>query len=190
MLKHHARQLVDIAHMRAAFLVAEFHDMTENINHNMTGLFFFFVLLLQKRHQRLLFCVKQHGIQHTALDNTRIKRTIDIVCRAHLVGLTDGADAFIAGNNDNRHLINQVRVVHLLQHLEAVHHRHHNVEQHERDILFLRTHDVHSFQTVLRLDNIIFVLQNLLQQKAVHLRIIDKQHISLLFIVQNAAFVC
>ena len=189
MLQQHARQLVDIAHMRAAFLVAEFHDMAENINHNMTGLLFFFVLLLQKRHQRLLLGVKQHGIQHAALHNARIKRTVDIICRTHLVSLTDGADAFITGDNNNRHLINQMRVIHLLQHLEAVHHRHHDIEQHERDIFFLLAHDVHSFQTVFCFDNIIFILQNFLQQEAVHLRIINNQHVFLLLVIQNAAFV-
>ena len=65
--------------------------------------------------------------------------------------------------------------VHRRQHLEAVHHRHQQIQQHQRNFIAARVQNVHALLPVRSFQNLVVVLQHFRQQRAVQLRVIHNQ---------------
>ena len=70
---------LDVDDMAAAFSVPELYDLAENADHHAVVFVFLPYLFAYHGDQTPLFGVELDGVEHTAVDNSRIKRTADIV---------------------------------------------------------------------------------------------------------------
>ena len=109
--------------------------MAENLNHQVAVAFLLIDLLLYQIHQLFLLGIQQDGVHHPVVDDQRVKGAADKVGDAQLVGPLDLGGAGFGGNHDNGYVLNPLPLVHDHQHLEAVHFRHDNIQQNQRELV-------------------------------------------------------
>ena len=78
----------------------------------------------------------------------------------------------LGGNHDNGYILNPVAGIHDLQHLEAAHFRHNDIQQDQVDVRAVSLEGGQSLQAVFRFNNFIAVLQHIRQDGPVHLGVI------------------
>ena len=129
----------DVPHMRAGLAVAELHDLAQHAHQHIGVLFAGADLVGHHLHQPPLLGVQLDGVDHPAVDDLGVKGAADVIACAQFVGLADDFFRVIAGDHDHRHILDGVVGVHGAQHLKAVHDRHIDIQQHQRDLpgLFL-----------------------------------------------------
>ena len=154
--------------MQVAFTVLELDNMAENAHHEIAGLFFFVDLVRDQLYKLFLLGAQPQGIRPPP-NRLRLKRTPDIVRCSQLVSPFHADRAVFRPNHDNRHLFAPAVLFHGRQHLEAVHFRCHDVQQHQIDTCLHILQGSHRLQSVLRLNNSVFFLQHGGQNEAVHL---------------------
>ena len=181
LFQHPFGQALDVLDMQPALAVAELDHLAQNAHQHGGVLLPLTDLLRQQSDQPPLFCVQFNGIEHPAVDHAGVERAGDVIRNAHFVGTADGGFAVLAGDHDNGQVLNGVVAVHEVQHLEAVHLGHHEIQQHQGDIphvlmqLFKALLAVGSFQ------NAVVPPQDLRKDGAVHLGIVHDEHLLLLF---------
>ena len=104
----------------------------------------------------------------------------------HVKGLGDevgGAElqrlqlrALFRGQDDDGDAPEHLVDAHRLQHLDAAHDGHHQIEQDQREIRCVLAHQVHALLPVFRIDDLIVVFQNDAQHLPVDHLIVDDQH--------------
>ena len=148
--------------MSAAFAVAEFHDMAQHTHQRIRIIFTGADLVRDHLHQPPLLGIQLDGIGHAAVHDTSIKGAVDIITRAQFIGAPDRRVGVLAGDHDDRGILDGVVGVHRLEHLETVHDRHIDVQQHQRDVPGLRLHFFQAFLSVFCFKNAVIAAQDLL----------------------------
>ncbi len=171
--------LADAQHMQAALAVAELDDVAQNIHHQAALAVLLLDLLHHQAHQLFLFIVQQQGVDHPAVDDQRIEGAADKVRDAELEGPLDAGGGVLGRDHDDRDGLDPAAAVHLLQHAEAVHLRHHDVQQHQRDLLAVAVELLHGLDPVFRLDDLVLAVQHVREDRAVHLGIVRDQQLLL-----------
>ena len=154
------RQRADVEHVEAALAVAELHDVAENVDHQVALAFLLIDLVRDHAHQLLLLGVEQDGVHHAAVDDQRVKGAGDEVRDTQLIGPLDVAGAALGGDHDDGDIVDPVVLVHGVQHAEAVHLRHDDVQQYQGELRSHLLKEGDALQTVFRLYNIIFLPQH------------------------------
>ena len=120
--------------------------------------------------------VEQNGVHHPAVDDQRVEGAGDEVRDPQLIGPLDVAGAALGGDHNDGNIVDPAVLVHGVQHAEAVHLRHHQVQQHQRE---LRPHFLeggHRFQAVFCLYNVIFLSQHIGEDCPVQLGVVYNQN--------------
>ena len=155
--------------MQAALLVAELHNVAEDGDHQVIDLFLLVYLLVHHHRQAALLGVEHDGVHHTAAHHHHIKGAADVIGNAQVVGPLDKVPGALRRDHDDRHAVDPVIFIHGGQHAEAVHVWHDDIQQHQGYLLLHLLEDAHRLESVLRLNNIIGLLQHGAQDGAVHL---------------------
>ncbi len=164
---------VHMAHVLAALTVAEFNNMAEDINHQVALLLVFVNLVGHHADQLLLLGIQQDSIDHAPMDDQRVKGAADEIADPQLVSALDKGRTAFRRNHNDRDVLDPPVLVHHIEHPKTVHHRHDHIQQDQRDLhtIFLDIGD--TFHAVFRLNNVILPAEDIGQDCAVHLRIID-----------------
>ena len=165
----------DMPHMRAGLAVAELHDLAQHAHQHIGVLFAGADLVGHHLHQPPLLGVQLDGVGHPAVDDLGVKGAVHIVAGAQLVGFADGFLRVVAGDHDHRHILDGMVGVHGAQHLKAVHDRHVDIQQHQRDLPGLCPQQIQTLLAVPRFQNAVVIPQNTGQHHAVHQRIVHQQ---------------
>ena len=160
--------------MQAALAVAELDDMTEDADHDMAVLLVLIDLVGDHAHQPLLVGVEPERVFDAALDDVRVERTADVVGNAETVAALNGLAVVGGGDHDDRNLVDPAELVHVLEHGEAVHLRHIDVEQHQIDVHILLEHP-ERLRAVHCLCVFVSLAQDGLEHFSVHLRVVNDQ---------------
>lgn len=177
-----ARQLVqqqvgqgaDVQHMQAALAVAELHHMAQDTDHQHAVVLFFVHLIGHQPGQALLLGIQHEHVLHLAQHHDPLKGAAHVVGHTQVVGTLDVGRVLCRRDHDHRDLVQPGIAAHDLQHVKAVHLRHHDVQQHQCDVRVL-AQKRHRPDTVFRFQILIPVAQDLHQQRAVDLRIVCDQ---------------
>ena len=111
--------------MRSSFCAA--HD----VNQHVAVFFAFDELLGQKRAQTALLGVQAHDVAYALTHNAHVERAAYVVGRAQLVSAQHRFIGIFAGNHDYRDVLDPACANHARKHIEAVHLRHDDVQQHQ-----------------------------------------------------------
>ena len=155
--------------MLPALAVAEFHNMAEDVDHQIALLLFFVDLLRHQTHQLFLLGIEQGGVDDAAVDHQGVEGAADKVGSPQVIGPLHMGGGALGGDHDDRDVLNPVLPVHQREDLEAVHLWHHNVQEDQgngRPIFLERLHGLHA---VLRLQDFVLIPQHIRQDGAVHL---------------------
>ncbi len=180
MPQKHCGKKIYMAHVQPAFTVAEFHNVAENIDHQATALFFFVDLVGYQVDELFLLGVEKDGIDHPPVDDEGVEGAADKIGDPQLVGALDIIWVGLGGNHDDGDFFNPSGAVHFVQHAEAVHHRHHNIQKDKGKLGFVKADHLHRLHAVFRLEYIVFAPQHFFQNSPVHLRIVGHQDTGIL----------
>ena len=174
--KQQLGQLLDVRNVPAALAVAKLHDAGHDVDEHATVLDALVVLLGQQARQAALFGVQADGVAYAAAHDTGVKRAVDIVRGAQLVRAQNHIIGIFARNHDDRQIVDTRSARQIGQHLKAAYARHHNVQQHERQLIAIAVDHVERRTTVIGLEDAILVLEHLAENGSVHLGVIDNKH--------------
>ena len=158
-----------------SFAVAKFHDVAQDGDHQVLGLFLFVNLVGDDVLQTPLLGVEQNGVVHPLSDDLCVKGTSHEIGYAQLVSpADDGGDGL--GRDDNHgQVIDPVILVHVSQNAEAVQLRHDDIQQHQSELLGALLQNGHSFPAVFRLHNVIVFRQHIRKQHPVDGSVVNDQ---------------
>ena len=176
---------LDVQHMHATLAVAELDDMAQNVDHRRVAFLFLVNLLRHKADEVLLLGVEHQRIDDAAAHDGHIERAADVVCRTEVIRAFDIAGCVLGRDHDDRDLVDPVIFVHHSQHVEAVHLRHHDVQQQKIDVR-AGLQNADSLAAILGLQNFVTVAQHFGQDGAVHRRVVGDQDFS--FLVHGSPF--
>ena len=174
-LQEHLRDRGDVEHMQAALAVTEFHDVAQDRDHQVLGLLLLVDLVGHDVFQPPLLGVQQDGVVHTLTDDLRVEGTGQEIGYAQLVGPADDRGHRLRGDDDHGQIADPVVPVHVSQDTEAVQFRHHDVQQHQGEVLSAALQDGHGLQTVLGFHDVIILFQHIRQQHPVDRRVVHDQ---------------
>ena len=165
----------DVPHMGPAFAVAELHDVAQHPHQNIRIVFAGADLIRHHLYQPPLLGVQLDDVGHPAVYDACIKGTVDIVARAQLIGPPDRIFGVLAGDHDDRDILDGVVGIHGPQHLKTVHERHIDIQQHQRNVSGFLLQFFHAFLSVLRFQNAVLLPQDLRQHHTVHFGVVHQQ---------------
>ena len=172
-LHHHLQQGFGegmyVLHMKPALAVAELHDVAEYVDHQAAAVLFLIDLLGHHGGQLLLLGVEQDGVHHPVPDDERVEGPGDEIGDAQLEGPLDVAGPPLRRDHNHRDVLDPVIFIHHVQHAEAVHLRHDDIQQHKGDLRTMLLQHGHALQAVFRLQDVELVSQHIRQDGAVHL---------------------
>ena len=163
------RQLLHMQDVHSAFSVAEFHRLAQDIDHHMIVFLFFIDLIGDDRDQPALLGVELDGVEHAPVNDLCVKGAVDVVDDTEIERLPDDVLGIRAGDHDDRNILDHILLRHRLEHREAVHGRHDDVQQDRADIGLVLPQHLHADRTVFRLDDLVITAQDLCEQRAVEL---------------------
>ena len=152
----------DVPHMGTALAVAELHDMAQHTHQHIGVVFAGADLVRHHLHQPPLLGVQLDGVGHAAVDDASIEGAGDVIAGPQLIGAPDRGVGVVAGDHDDRDVLDGVVDVHSLEHLETIHDRHVDVQQHQCDVPGLRLHFFQAFLSVFCFKNAVIAAQDLL----------------------------
>ena len=121
--------------------------------------------------------IKRQDIVYTVQNDLRAEGLREKIHGTQLIGMKNGGIRGIAGNHDDRQILQHVLFLHVVQEAEAIHNRHLNVQQDQAvDSLFGFDH-FYSLFSVLRLKNLVAILQNESQKFSIDCNIVYDQNI-------------
>ena len=127
-------QDADVADVGAALTVAELHDLAQHIDQHGGVVLLLAGLGRHHPYQTPLLGVEPDGIESPAVDRPGVEGAVDVVGDAPLEGPADDVLGVVAGDHDDRDVLDGVVTVHGRQHIEAVQYRHIDVQQHQCDV--------------------------------------------------------
>ena len=136
---------------------------------------FFVYLIGHKAGKALLLCVKHERILHPAQHHDPLERAADVIGHAHIIGALDASGVLCRADHNDRDFLLPCIALHHPQHIKAVHFRHDQVQQHQRDI-GASAQNFDRAQAVLGFQIFVALTQNLLEHGAVDLRVIHDQY--------------
>ena len=160
---------MNIAGMQSAFTIPKFHNMAQYVDHQAALLLLLQDLIRYQPHETLLLCVEQYGVDDPSMHDQIIKRTTDIIRDARLIRTFQICGGTFRRNDDDRNVIDPMILVHHGQYFKAIHLRHYDIKQKQRD---LRPHLLklcHCFFSVFRFQDLVLIFQHILQNSTVHL---------------------
>ena len=128
-LQKQPRRKADVRHMRAVLRAVGFHRMAQDGHEQLVVFLLLVETLGHDAHQLLFFRMQQGGVDDAPPHHARNEGAAHVVRRAELEGLVDIGAARLRRDHDDRHLFDKARLIHVGQHLKAVHLRHHDVQQ-------------------------------------------------------------
>jgi len=172
--QQHPGHGLHLEHVLGALAVAELDDVAEDADHDIVVPLVAVDLVGDHAHQPLLVGVERERVLDAALDDERVEGTADVVGNAETVAALDGLVVVGGGDHDDRDLVDPAELVHVLEHGEAVHLRHIDVEQHQVDVHILPGH-AQRLRAVLCFCIFVSLAQNGLEYFSVHLRVVNDQ---------------
>ena len=133
-------------------------------------------------HQRLqiaLVEVQLDGVGDAALDDIRIERLVDDVRHPEFVPLEQSVVGVLGRDQDHRDAFPPLTKRHVPEHLEPVHDRHDHVQQHDEHLFMIRLQQFQSLKAVLRLQNLVGIVEQLGEDRPVQLDIVNDENLSL-----------
>ena len=125
----------------------------------------------------IFMLVERQNILDSVQDDLRAEGLGEIVHGSQLVGMEHGSVGRVAGNDDHRQVLQELLLAQVFQHVEAIHHRHLDVQQHEPVDPLPGLDHLNGLGTVFRLVDLIAVLQDILQQFPVDQGIVNNENI-------------
>ena len=110
------------------------------------------------------------------MKNQRVKRTTYKIRHTHLIGPLHMYAGILRRDHDHRNILNPAMLIHQCEDSEAVHLRHYNVQQQQRDGIPVLLKKGNRLHAILCLHNIILIPQHIRQNRPVHLRIVCNQN--------------
>ena len=154
--------------MEAALLVAELHDVAEDGDHQVVDLLFLINLLVHHSGQTALLGVEHNRVDNTPAHHHHVEGPADVVGHTHIIRVLYKVVGALCGDHDNRHAINPIIFVHGGQYIEAVHIGHNKIQKDQGNLLLLLLEDGDGLKAVLRLHDVIGLLQHRAQDFPVH----------------------
>ena len=177
--EHPLGEAVDVLNVQPALAIAELHQLAQHPHQHGGVPLPCADLFGQQADQPPLLGIELDGIEHPAIDDAGVERAGHVVRNAHLIGAADGSLAVLAGDHDDRQILDGVVAVHEVQHLKPVHLGHHEVQQHQRDITHVLLHLFQALFSVCRFEDAVIPAQDLRQDGAVHLGIVHDEDLRL-----------
>ena len=169
------RQHADVQHVRAALAVAELHNMAQHIHHQRILPLVLVDLLHQLLGKLLLLAAQKDRIDYAPLHHHFVERPADKIRAAKLIRALNVRAVAFGRDHNHRHVVDPALGVHLLQHAEAVHLRHHDIQKHQRKLALVLLQHRNGLDAVLRLDDLVIFRQHHGKDRAVHLRVVHNQ---------------
>ena len=114
---------------------------------------------------------------YTVQDNFRAEGLGKKVHGTQLIGMENGGIRGTAGNHNDRQILQHVLFLHVVQEVEAIHNGHLNIQRNQTvDPLFGFDH-LNGLFSVLRLKNLVAILQNESQKFSIDCSIVYDQNI-------------
>ena len=151
------RDHADMSHMETAFAVAEFYDMAQYTYQHIRIVFTGTDLVRDHLHQPPLLGVQLDGVGHAAVYDACIKGTIDIITRPQFIRAPDRRIRVLAGDHNDRGILNGVVGIHGFQHFKAVHNGHVDVQQHQCNVSGFCPQFFQAFLPIFCLQNMVAV---------------------------------
>ena len=177
--EHPLGEAVDVLNVQPALAVAELHQLAQHPHQHGGVPLPRADLFGQQADQPPLLGIELDGVEHPAVDDAGVERAGHVIRNTHLIGAADGGLAVLAGDHDNRQILDGVVAVHEVQHLKPVHLGHHKVQQHQRDIAHVLLHLFQAFLAVRSFEDAVIPAQDLRQDGAVHLGIVHDEDLRL-----------
>ena len=176
--------------MKTALSVSEFHDVAQDVDHQVALLLFLVDLFHDQSCQFLLFGIKYQSIDYPAVNDQRIKRSAYIIRDPQLICTLHMERAALRRDHNDRDLIDPVASVHHFQDTEAIHLRHHDIQQNKGKLHSVFLDRSHCLHPILCLNDLIFTFQHISQNRPIHLRVICNQYFlfKLLFLAHLGSF--
>ena len=176
LLRDHA----DVHDVQAAFAVAELHDVAEDVHHQVVGLLLLEDLVDDHALELLLLGVQRDGVLHAMPDDAAVERAADVLGGAQVVGVVHVGRRGFRRDDDDGQRVDEAALAQGGQHLEPVHHRHDDVQQHERDVVAFAVEDVERLDAVGCLDDVELAGQDVRKERPVDLGVVDDEDAFLL----------
>ena len=170
--------------MQAALAVAELHDLAQHAHQHGGVVFLLAGLVRDHPHQPLLFGIEPDGVVDPLADHIGVKRAGDKVRSAHLVGLAGDIARGLAGDHDDRDVLDGVVAGHVLEHGKAIFHGDVDIQQHQRDIAQVLLQQLQAFFAIGCFQNAVIALQDLGEEGAVPLGIVHDQNLTFALLAQ------
>ena len=168
-LEQNLRHSLNVHNMKTALLIAKFNNVAEDGDHQVVDLLLLINLLVYHSLKPALLGIQHDGVNDTAAHHHHVEGPADVVSNAHIIGPLDKGVGTLCRNHNDGHTVDPVIFIHGRQYAEAVQIGHHNVQQDQRNLLLPLLEDGHRLQAVLRLDNVVGLLQHGAEDGAVHL---------------------
>ena len=168
LLQQHGRQGLDALDVQAVLAVVPLRDLAQNGDHQAAVLLPLIELLGHHPTQAALPGVELGKIGYPAVDDAGVEGAADEIGRAQLIGPVDDGTGVLTGNHDDRDIVQQVLPGHPGQNLKAIHIRHHDIQQHQRDPGAELFEQAHALGTVRGFQQLEIFAQDPGQDLAVH----------------------
>ena len=143
--------------METTFTVAEFYDMTQNTHQHIRIVFTGTDLVRNHLHQPPLLGVQLDGIGRAAVHDARIKGAIDIITCTQFVGTPDRRIRVLAGDHNDRGILDGVVGIHGFQHFKSVHNGHIDVQQNQCNVSGFLLQFFNAFFSVFCFQNVVTI---------------------------------
>ena len=151
--------------------------MTLYIDHHVVILFSFVDMRRHKRYEASLLCIQFNRVEYPPAYNPGIKRSVNIVRNAHLIGSADHRIRIFTCDQYDRNIIDPMIPVHMGQHFKTIHNRHHYIQKNKRNTCALLLQDFQTFTAVYRLKNPILPAKHRRQNLPIDFGIIHDQYL-------------
>ena len=120
--------------------------------------------------------IKLYDIMYPPLDHMGLKGLDNDVGRPQVKGPQLPFQGVISRDYHHRNLVQKPVGTHLLQHLVSIHHGHHHIQQHDGYILVILPQQKQGLLPILSLQQMVFLLEQSIQNHAVYFHIIYNQY--------------
>ncbi len=143
-------QSSDMQHMKAALSITELNNVGEDLNHQFIASLLLQNLLCHHMLQLFLLCKKNQSIDNAPADRAFVKWSADIILNAQIIRSVHICRNRFCRNHNYRNALNPSVLIHNCQRLKSIHHRHHNIQKHQSNLLLLIMKNPRCFHSMFR----------------------------------------
>ena len=159
-----------------ALAVVDLRDLAEDADHHLVVLLPVIELLGHQRTETALTGVEPGDIGDAAVDDAGIEGAADVVRGTQLVGAADGLGGILAGDHHDGDLLEPALGGHPGEDIEAVHVRHHDVQQHDGNIRAPGVQKLEALGAVGGFQDLEIIAEDLREDVTVHGGVVHDEH--------------